>query len=64
MTLETEYNIQDRVHIVELNRDGVVIGFFIDGDGLQYRVRYFDNGKPETVYFFISELIRSAKDTK
>ena len=56
MTIETHYNLHDRVRIKELNRDGTVLGFCYDGDGLTYRTRYFDSGKPETVYFLDKEL--------
>jgi hypothetical protein len=56
MTITTEYNIQDHVRIKELNRSGVCTGFFIDGDGLQYRIRYFEAAAPQNVYFFAQEL--------
>jgi hypothetical protein len=56
MTIETKYNLGNRVRIKELNRDGTVLGFCIDADGLTYRTRYFDGGKPEIVYFLDKEL--------
>ena len=50
------FQIKDRVYIYELSRKGVVKAIFIDGEGIQYKVRYFDNAEAKTVYFYGDEL--------
>lgn len=45
-----------RLHIDELNVDGVVISVWETCRGTQYEMRYFLQGKVEQVYFFGEEL--------
>ena len=56
MTINTKFSIGQKVRIGELGRSGVVIEIYVNEFGTQYRVRYFDNSKPETVTFFEREL--------
>ena len=56
MTIETKFDYMQRVWIRELSREGTVVGIFRDGDGVQYRVRYFWDGDAKSVYFFADEL--------
>ena len=51
-----KFTVGDRVKIVELNRPGRVLGVYLCDTGLMFQVRYFDNGKAETVYFYPDEL--------
>jgi hypothetical protein len=56
MTIKTKYNISDRVCIVELKINGVVKGFFIDDNSIQYQVRYFKEQEAKNTYFYDFEL--------
>ena len=56
MKIETKFDIHDRVRIAELERTGRVISLWIIPKGIEYQVRYFDNGEARTVYFFEDEL--------
>ena len=56
MTVEFRFNIHDRVRIPELDRSGLVLALYVSETGKQYSVRYFDNGKAETVYLYESEI--------
>ena len=58
MKVEFEFEIDDRVEIIELARTGCVIELCFDGTKKIYRVRYFDNGSPQTVMFYADELKR------
>lgn len=51
-----KFYIQHKVHIAELNRSGYVIMILIDGTGIQYKVRYFDEAELREVYFYDWEL--------
>lgn len=57
------YEIGERVQIVSLERTGRVMTIWFTKHGVQYEVRYFDNAKTESVYFYEDEL-RSATDKK
>ena len=50
------YEIDDKVHIIPLNRPGRVVTIWITRHGIQYEVRFFDNAKMESVYFYADEL--------
>jgi len=56
MKIETVYNINDCVSIVELERKGRIVSIFITATGMQYSVRYFWNGEANTVYFYEEEI--------
>jgi hypothetical protein len=56
MTIELKFQLRQRVKIKELNREGVVNGIMIDDSGICFRVRYFDNGSLQTVWFYDFEL--------
>lgn len=56
MTIESPFSLRQRVHIIPLNLDGIVWSIWLGEDGLQINVRYFYNGKAETVYFSTDEL--------
>lgn len=57
------YEIGERVQIIPLERTGRVMTIWFTKHGVQYEVRYFDNAKTESVYFYEDEL-RSATDKK
>lgn len=54
--IEVEYEIGERVQIVPLERNGRVMTIWLTRHGIQYEVRYFDNAKTESVYFYADEL--------
>lgn len=56
MKLSTKFNINDKLYIKELKIWGKVKGLFLDGDGMQYNLRYFHEFKPLTCYFLEDEL--------
>lgn len=61
MNLETKYNIDDRVEIIELARTGSVINISYDGTRLNYTIRYFDNGTPLNTVFYDAEIKKVGK---
>lgn len=54
--LELKFKLRDKVYIHELQLSGVVVGVYISDSGLQYQVRYFDDAKPQTNYFYEDEV--------
>ncbi|NOS67951.1 MAG: hypothetical protein HOO67_06370 [Candidatus Peribacteraceae bacterium] len=56
MTSPPVFEIGQRVKIKELKRAGRLVGLFSDGANWQYQVRYFDEAKAQTIYFFADEL--------
>lgn len=50
------FQLGDKVCISELKRPGRIKAIYISEDGIQYNVRYFDDGKAQTVYFYEEEL--------
>jgi len=51
-----KFEVLQAVNIIELDRPGLVLAIFIDSGGIQYHVRYFQNGEAKTVYFYGFEL--------
>lgn len=56
MNLETKFDIDDRVEIIEIGRTGSVTGINYDGVHVSYNVRYFDNSAVCNVAFYDYEL--------
>ena len=54
--IEFAFSRGDTVRIKELERPGKVESLWFGDPGKQYSVRYFYNGKAETVHFYESEL--------
>ena len=50
------FKIGQQVYIRELQRNGRVLGSFLDRQGYSYQVRYFDNAQARTEYFYPDEL--------
>ena len=46
----------DKVKIKELNRTGRIISILITCGHIRYEVRYIDNARAESVYFFKDEI--------
>jgi len=51
-----EFAIGNKVKILELNRNGRIVDVWLTASGIKYNVRYFDNAKAETVYFYKDEI--------
>lgn len=51
-----KFDIDTKVMITALKRDGRIKTIWITEKGIQYQVRYFDNAKALTVYFFEDEI--------
>lgn len=56
ITVIYEYSIGDKVKVVELNCIGKITSLWTCTQGNEYEVRYFYNGKAESVYFYANEL--------
>jgi len=56
MKIETKYDLSQKIWIPELERPGIIIEIYFDSFGLQYKVRYFNNGEVKTVCFLQAEL--------
>lgn len=56
--MKLSFNLQDKVEILELNRKGVIKAIYITTTGVQYEVRYFDEGQARTVYFYEEEITK------
>ena len=54
--ITVDFHVEQKVKIPELGRDGVVLAIFVDGGGIQYKVRYFYDGQAREVYFYKWEL--------
>lgn len=61
--INTVFEIRDKVHIKEIDKYGMVVGFWISGDQLQlqYQVRYFKDGDVKDIYFYDFELEKKEK---
>lgn len=55
MIIETKFEIGDKVVINELNIAGKVVAFYYDIQ-LEYKVRYFDSGDLNHIFFLEDEL--------
>ena len=63
--MDFKFNIHDKVDILELGVNGVVVNIWIGIDQVaQYKVRYFWQGKAEEVYFYDWELISPQQERK
>jgi hypothetical protein len=51
-----KFNIDDKVKIVPLNCDGIILSIWIVRSGITYETRYFLNGELKTTYFYDHEL--------
>ena len=56
MTIQTKYDLLDRVWISELRAPATVLAIFIGEMGTQYNLRYFNNNTLHTTYFYESEV--------
>ena len=64
MTIETQFNIGQKVYIPELKFWGKVLSIFLNGNGrIQYNIRYFDDKTPKECYFYEEELSKEEEKT-
>jgi len=54
--IDNKFNLQDKVNILELDTNGVVLSVWNTHDGIKYEVRYFWEGIAKEVYFYEWEL--------
>ena len=54
--MEFKFYPKNMVKILPLGVDGVVTSVWFDSGGIQYKVRYFWQGRMEEVYFYDVEL--------
>ena len=54
--VEVAFDLRDKVRILEIDLNGVVISTWITCAGTRYSVRYFWHCKAEEVYFYEDEL--------
>ena len=64
MTIETKYNIKQRVYISELKIWGKIKGLYIDDDNYySYKIRFFDGKDPKECYFYDEEISLQETDS-
>ena len=56
MTIQTKYNISDKVFIPELNINGTIISVYISDCGIRYNIRYFKDFDVKDCYFYEKEI--------
>ena len=56
VTVEFEYAMRSEVRIKNLDTKGIVVGFYIGDNGIQYQVAYFLNGERKVQYLYLEEL--------
>ena len=59
--INNKLNINDKVKLPEeVHKElyGIVRSIYIDREGIQYKIRYFWESKPQEVYFNENELIK------
>lgn len=57
MNINTKFNIKERVFIKDLNKNGTILGFFIeDEQNIQYKIRHFYEGNAKSDYFYDFEI--------
>ncbi len=56
MKINTKFDIHQPVKIIELGRKGRIRCISVDSDGLQYKIRYFDNAEAKDVWFYEDEI--------
>lgn len=57
MDIKTKFNLQEKVHINEVQLNGVVMAFFINCENtIQYSIRYFKDNIAQTAYFYDFEI--------
>ena len=61
MTIETKFEIGQKVFIKDINMGGVVQSYYYL-NRVEYRVRYFDAGQIHDPYFLESELSAIEED--
>lgn len=54
--IDNKFDIRDKVRITGLCVNGLVVAILVCEDGIQYRVRYFDNAQVKHEYFYDFEL--------
>lgn len=57
--MELKFSLNTKVRLPELVHKeiyGIIIAIYIDSGGIQYKVRYFWESKPQEVYFYDYEL--------
>ena len=54
--IENKFNLQDKVKIIELGIEGVIVGIWVGNTGIEYKVRYIWQGIAYEVYFFDWEI--------
>ncbi len=56
MNIITKYNLQDIVTIKEIKQAGRIVSIWITSTGLQYEIKYFQEGKIQKEYFYEDEI--------
>lgn len=56
-----DFDLEQKVKIIEIDRPGIVTGLLFEGSGTQYRVQYWDNACRKTEWLYAFELERLEK---
>ena len=60
-TIEVEYGLKDRVHLIEISRPGTVVAIWYGDLGTMYKVAFWADSSRKEEYVFPFE-IRKAED--
>jgi len=64
MIITAKFDLGNEVRLPEaVHKElyGIITAILIDRDGIQYRIRYFWESKPQDVYFYDYELTEEVK---
>ena len=56
MGMHFQYDLKDDVYIIHLQVSGKIVSILVTETGIKYEVRYFDNAKVQSVYFYDDEI--------
>jgi len=64
MKIKTKFDVKQKIFIPQLNVEGLINFLNIGVDGMEYNVRWFNNGSECKAYFLESELEEINHDKK
>lgn len=64
MKINSKFNIKDKIFIKPLKIWGKVLSLYINSNGIEYSIRYFDNLNAKECYFLEEEIQENEADGK
>ena len=59
MKINFKYDLRDKVKIIDINTEGIVIAHYHGESGIQYQVAYFLNGERTRTYLYPEEISKT-----